>query len=542
MLKFEKIVPTVAMTLAIAGMTSVSAFASDAEAMDTPVDPTPAAEPAVQVDAPSADTQSEDRSSATIDNVVRDEPRENEDGSTTTTVTVNPEIKVEEDEEVVVNKDGTLDVTTQPGETTEETKPSGDSTVEIDTDTVTNADGSTTTTTTTTTTTPTETTTTTTEETDITGSIDITTPETSEPSDEEKEEIKDEVKDELDSVEENGSYDWDKFEQNIKDKYDNATVTHEDKKHTVTFTTSDDPSDGGPLSTEDLSKVLGVELSYDEANGTYSYVKDGQTVTVNVTKNSSTETTTTTWTVTVTETEQDVPGETVNGSVDVDGGVIQIPGTDTPTPLPDGDVDEDSSAGESVWDIIDEANAAGASFDKRDENGCVTFQKGNDTYTIKYTEETEVLEGDGVNLTGMSDEDIYNMLLDGKGFELKDDGVYKDGYKVTFTTDGSTITAKFYTIEVNKVTYTPPTQGELNDAESTVKENAEKDAMRNAIEKAIGGTLTDEQKKAIKDAVEEAYKAGATGGKYTVKVDGKDYTVTVDSSTVDVWTPGNIRG
>ena len=244
----------------------------------------------------------------------------------------------------------------------------------------------------------------------------------------------------------------------------------------------------------------------------------GQVVEVKMTDN-TTVTNTTTWTVTI-ETVMDK----VDGSENVGGGgIVQLPDGDTPTPLPgEGEV----STTPGVWDILDKANQAGSDVVKV-ENGRVTeFKDGNDTYTFTYTEYTDDLGPVDVNLDGMSDKDIYDMLLAGKeGFELKGEAVYKGDYKLTFNKTGGSITVTYYEITMNKSTYIPPTKEDQEELESQVKEDAEKQAMVDALKKVLGNGVTEDD---IKAAVNVAYTGNAS--KYTVTVNGQEYEVTVNGS------------
>ena len=259
---------------------------------------------------------------------------------------VNPDT----DEAGTVTVDGTLDVTTTPGEptTSEETNPDGSTTTTV----------------------------TETSKEEIEGEIEG---EPVEPSDEEKEEIEGDIEEELgdsktESEDGKNDYDWGKFEESIKDKYEDAIVTEgEDtdgnKTHTVKFETTSE--EDRPLTDSELAVVLGVDpdkLTKNE-DGTYTYTNaSGATVTVSV-KDESTETTTTKWTVTITEKTETMNGST--GDVEIDSGIKDT--TDTPI-----------VADKSVEAILKEAEAAEEGAVKTNESGqIVEYKKGNDTYTFR---------------------------------------------------------------------------------------------------------------------------------------------------------------
>lgn len=500
MKKFQKIIPVIAAGVIATGVNTMEAQAAELTAIpDTPETPVP------PVEAPAAETEK----APVINSVTENGGEEKkEDGSVEQGYLVNIDS--------TGNYDGTLTGTTT---TDEETNTSN---------TVT------------------------------TGKVEG---ETTEPADEEKDEVKDAIDDSLqvkpddpttpaEPVEptEPPVYDYSDFKQKVTDAingiYENTDVavkTEEvdgKKSHTITFNTSSE--ENRPLDDGELAAILGVDsLTKNEEDGTYSYTKDGVTVTVTVNDDQSTETTNTKWTVTVVEGTQDV-----KDSADVDTGIVvppvkpdeggeeTVPPTDPVVPTEPGEdgeeVTEPTEPGlteEDVWNILDQANQPGSNATK-DETGRVTgFEDDDYRYTISYVERTENLPANGLDLSAMSDKEIYDLLLSGKeGFELKEDGaVYKDGHKLTFDTAGSTLTATYYDITVTKTgkepVYTPPTQADQDEIEADVKKKAQMEAILNALNNALNDSLTLED---IEDAV-----VIDKGGSWSVNLGGTEYKGTV---------------
>ncbi len=449
MKKFEKLIPVAAAVLMAASAGSVEAQAADE--FDTTADTKPAA--------PAQDEQKEtgDRSPE-IGAVV---PTPDPENLGQDQLLVNPDT----DEAGNVTVDGTLDVTTTPGEptTSEETNPDGSTTTTV----------------------------TETSKEEIEGEIEG---EPVEPSDEEKEEIKGDIEEELEdskteSEDGKNDYDWGRFEESIKDKYEDAIVTEgEDtdgnKTHTVKFETTSE--EDRPLTDSELAVVLGVDpdkLTKNE-DGSYTYTNaSGATVTVSV-KDESTETTTTKWTVTITEKTETMNGST--GDVEIDSGIKDT--TDTPI-----------VADESVKNILKEAEAAEEGAVKTNESGqIVEYKKGNDTYTFRYETKTETiavekLSDDVLKALGLT-------MTDGKIFDA-------EGHVLTFDESAKTLTKTTTTVTMSKSTYTPPTDKEIADKQEEVNDEAKKQAVIDALEKAISkgkpGNLDKDKLSAAVDAAEK---------------------------------------
>ena len=449
MKKFEKLIPVAAAVLMAASAGSVEAQAADE--FDTTADTKPAA--------PAQDEQKEtgDRSPE-IGAVV---PTPDPENLGQDQLLVNPDT----DEAGNVTVDGTLDVTTTPGEptTSEETNPDGSTTTTV----------------------------TETSKEEIEGEIEG---EPVEPSDEEKEEIKGDIEEELEdskteSEDGKNDYDWGRFEESIKDKYEDAIVTEgEDtdgnKTHTVKFETTSE--EDRPLTDSELAVVLGVDpdkLTKNE-DGSYTYTNaSGATVTVSV-KDESTETTTTKWTVTITEKTETMNGST--GDVEIDSGIKDT--TDTPI-----------VADESVKNILKEAEAAEEGAVKTNESGqIVEYKKGNDTYTFRYETKTETiavekLSDDVLKALGLT-------MTDGKIFDA-------EGHVLTFDESAKTLTKTTTTVTMSKSTYTPPRQEAIEAEQEKVEQEAKKQAVIDALEKAISkgkpGNLDKDKLSAAVDAAEK---------------------------------------
>ena len=523
MKSLKKVAPIMATGLVVAGFGTVDAFAADT--VDTPAPPAPPAEVEKQA-APAPSTE--------IKSVTPTSTETAPDGETKTQGAVNLSVNDGGD----VTSDGSVTLTTIPdGNVPKSAAPTseeaGDVTIE-NTDTTTTTDSDTTigdideikptepgNDITTTTPNPDGSTTT-----EIEGGV--TAPGT--PSNADKDEVENNISDIVDkSKNENGSYDWDVIETEIKNKYDDAKVESSEGTHTITFTQQSESTDA-KLTDSELSIILGGVSLTKTGENTYTYTdKDGKTVTVTVTDDSSTETTTTKWTVTVTEIEGD---QTITGSEKVDDSIIT-------------DESGESSGSLNVWDIlgkIDTDNnkfgneAAEVTIDK-DTGNVTKVEVGNVTYDIKYSVINDNINT-SVDLSNMTIAGIYDLLFKGKeGFKLENDTIFKGGSEVTINYENSTVTATYYEITVTKTT--TGTTDDHEQVENTVKDDATKAAIRDALK-----NLASEEELASIDAVVNSA-IDNKDGTWTVLYNGQNYTVAVEVKIQDDAPPlsgGTISG
>lgn len=133
------------------------------------------------------------------------------------------------------------------------------------------------------------------------------------------------------------------------------------------------------------------------------------------------------------------------------------------------------------------------------------------TYKVKKTENTKPL--------------THAQLAErlGEGFTADDNGVYYKGEKLTFDEMEAVRKTLSYTVEVTEVTKTPGQEIGKDEAETTAKTDAIKDALQGAAGK-YGIDLTKDELKGI----------DLTGGDLTVIRDGKKYTFHYTGATVTV--------
>ena len=133
------------------------------------------------------------------------------------------------------------------------------------------------------------------------------------------------------------------------------------------------------------------------------------------------------------------------------------------------------------------------------------------TYKVKKTEDTKQL----------TNEQLANRL--GEGFTGDDNGVYYKGEKLNLDQMEAVRKTLSYTVEVTEVTKTPGQEIGKDEAETTAKTDAIKDALQGAAGK-YGIDLTKDELKGI----------DLTGGDLTVIRDGKKYTFHYTGATVTV--------
>lgn len=133
------------------------------------------------------------------------------------------------------------------------------------------------------------------------------------------------------------------------------------------------------------------------------------------------------------------------------------------------------------------------------------------TYKVKKTENTKPL----------TNEQLANRL--GEGFTADANGVYYKGEKLNLDQMEAVRKTLSYTVEVTEVTKTPGQEIGKDEAETTAKTDAIKDALQGAAGK-YGIDLTKDELKGI----------DLTGGDLTVIRDGKKYTFHYTGATVTV--------
>lgn len=133
------------------------------------------------------------------------------------------------------------------------------------------------------------------------------------------------------------------------------------------------------------------------------------------------------------------------------------------------------------------------------------------TYKVKKTEDTKPL----------TNKQLADRL--GEGFTGDDNGVYYKGEKLNLDQMEAVRKTLSYTVEVTEVTKTPGQEIGKDEAETTAKTDAIKDALQGAAGK-YGIDLTKDELKGI----------DLTGGDLTVIRDGKKYTFHYTGATVTV--------
>lgn len=322
-------------------------------------------------------------------------------------------------------------------------------------------------------------------------------------------------------------------------------------KITVDFEDVEDTEDGESKFSFSTSMTVDKPLSDTEketvknavmaANGITAgedgkYYKGDVEVEFNWGEDNSTVTNTTKWTVTIRE----VQDQTQTGDIIGGEGSIEKPPVE-------GDVEIDEPSGDITLDedefdsIVENANTQHG--DKGGTEWTEEWADDNYSYKVEYTESSTTYgSGEGqTDFAHMSVKDIYDNLLDKSVFkwdEVNQKVVTVDGdHDVTFTTsaDGLTVTTYSYTVTKTEkpgepeTPVAPPSDQELADA----MEAARKNAIVDALTKALGA----DNKTAIEAALENVTTDHA--GAYTVTVDGKSYTVTVTDGGYTYVNPGD---
>ena len=272
------------------------------------------------------------------------------------------------------------------------------------------------------------------------------------------------------------------------------------------------------MSAEDVAKLLdvpedGVEKKTDdEGNTTYTLKKEE----TSTDENGNTVTRVTYYEITgnsvKTRTETTLVLKVEKGTVDVDDKdlttKVELPSiTAKNTDETKTDVIEISSEklGEMLKDEYYNNDTGEYVYTETDANG------KEYTYKVKKTEDTKQL----------TNKQLADRL--GDGFTADDNGVYYKGEKLNLDQMEAVRKTLSYTVEVTEVTKTPGQEIGKDEAETTAKTDAIKDALQGAAGK-YGIDLTKDELKGI----------DLTGGDLTVIRDGKKYTFHYTGATVTV--------
>lgn len=272
------------------------------------------------------------------------------------------------------------------------------------------------------------------------------------------------------------------------------------------------------MSAEDVAKLLdvpedGVEKKTDdEGNTTYTLKKEE----TSTDENGNTVTRTTYYEITgnsvKTRTETTLVLKVEKGTVDVDDKdlttKVELPSiTAKNTDETKTDVIEISSEklGEMLKDEYYNNDTGEYVYTETDANG------KEYTYKVKKTEDTKQL----------TNKQLADRL--GEGFTGDDNGVYYKGEKLTFDQMDAVRKTLSYTVAVTEITKAPGQEIGKDEAETTAKTDAIKDALQGAAGK-YGIDLTKDELKGI----------DLTGGDLTVIRDGKKYTFHYTGATVTV--------
>ena len=275
------------------------------------------------------------------------------------------------------------------------------------------------------------------------------------------------------------------------------------------------------MSAEDIAKLLdvpkgGVEKKTDdEGNTTYTLKKEE----TSTDENGNTVTRTTYYEITgnsvKTTTETTLKLKVEKGTVDVDNKdlntEIKLPSiTAKNTDETKTDVIEISSEklGEMLQDEYYNNVTGEYVYTETDANG------KEYTYKVKKTENTKPL----------TNKQLADRL--GEGFTGDDNGVYYKGEKLTFDEKEAVRKTLSYTVEVTEVTKTPDQVSGKDEADTTAKTDAIKDALQGAAGK-YGIDLTKDELKDI----------DLTGGTLTITRDGKTYAFHYTKAGVEYSAP-----
>ena len=281
------------------------------------------------------------------------------------------------------------------------------------------------------------------------------------------------------------------------------------------------PTEEKEMAAEDIAKLLdvpegGVEKKTDdEGNTTYTLKKEE----TSTDENGNTVTRVTYYEITgnsvKTTTETTLKLKVEKGTVDVDEKdlttEIELPSiTAKNTDETKTDVIEISSEklGEMLKDEYYNNDTGEYVYTETDANG------KEYTYKVKKTEDTKPL----------TNKQLADRL--GEGFTGDDNGVYYKGEKLNLDQMEAVRKTLSYTVEVTEVTKTPDQVSGKDEADTTAKTDAIKDALQGAAGK-YGIDLTKDELKDI----------DLTGGTLTITRDGKTYAFHYTGADVTVSTP-----
>lgn len=265
------------------------------------------------------------------------------------------------------------------------------------------------------------------------------------------------------------------------------------------------------MSAEDVAKLLdvpedGVEKKTDDEGKTTYILKKEETSTD---ENGNTVTRTTYYEITgnsvKTRTETTLVLKVEKGTVDVDNEDLT---TEIKLPSIKDESGKEILSAKQLNDLLKDQ--------KPDKDGTYKIEKeaNGKTYLYTITESTD--QG-----TLLTNKQLADRL--GKGFTADDNGVYYKGEKLTFDQMDAVRKTLSYTVAVTEITKAPGQEIGKDEAETTAKTDAIKDALQGAAGK-YGIDLTKDELKGI----------DLTGGDLTVIRDGKKYTFHYTGATVTV--------
>ena len=271
------------------------------------------------------------------------------------------------------------------------------------------------------------------------------------------------------------------------------------------------PTEEKEMAAEDIAKLLdvpegGVEKKTDnEGNTTYTLKKEE----TSTDENGNTVTRVTYYKITgntvETTTETTLKLKVEKGTVDVDNEDLT---TEIKLPSIKDESGKEILSAKQLNDLLKDQ--------KPDKDGTYKIEKeaNGKTYLYTITESTD--QG-----TLLTNKQLADRL--GKGFTADDNGVYYKGEKLTFDQMDAVRKTLSYTVAVTEITKAPGQEIGKDEAETTAKTDAIKDALQGAAGK-YGIDLTKDELKGI----------DLTGGDLTVIRDGKKYTFHYTGATVTV--------
>lgn len=271
------------------------------------------------------------------------------------------------------------------------------------------------------------------------------------------------------------------------------------------------PTEEKEMAAEDIAKLLdvpegGVEKKTDdEGNTTYTLKKEE----TSTDENGNTVTRVTYYEITgnsvKTRTETTLVLKVEKGTVDVDNEDLT---TEIKLPSIKDESGKEILSAKQLNDLLKDQ--------KPDKDGTYKIEKeaNGKTYLYTITESTD--QG-----TLLTNKQLADRL--GKGFTADDNGVYYKGEKLTFDQMDAVRKTLSYTVAVTEITKAPGQEIGKDEAETTAKTDAIKDALQGAAGK-YGIDLTKDELKGI----------DLTGGDLTVIRDGKKYTFHYTGATVTV--------